>query len=186
MSRPAAQADRESLTVEEFDRRAGRDEASRDRAVNQETILRNEFGVRTFGYTSLVIEPADGRVPDLTAGGRARMAATAGVGTFGTGPFNDYDDFTLYDRCISRGVSGIMPVLYGNGIQIVQSPAEVAISYEMVHDTRIIPIDGRPATSGSIWAMRADTGRATRSSSKRRISPTRPGPSGGPTGTISG
>lgn len=52
-SRPAGQADRVSLTPEEFVRRAGGDEASRDRAVNQETFLRNEFGVRTFGYTSL-------------------------------------------------------------------------------------------------------------------------------------
>lgn len=160
LSRPADQADRESLTVEEFDRRAGRDETSRDRAVNQETILRNEFGVRTFGYTSLVIDPPDGRVPELTAAGRARRASTAGVGTFGTGPFNDFDDFTLYDRCITRGVSGISPVLYGNGVQIVQSPSEVAISYEMVHDTRIIPLDGRSVPGSDIRQyMGASTGR---------------------------
>jgi hypothetical protein len=56
-SRPPQQADRESLTPEEFARRAGGDEASRDRAVNQETFLRNEFGVRTFGYTSFIVEP---------------------------------------------------------------------------------------------------------------------------------
>ena len=62
-SRPAPQADRESLTPEEFARRAGGDEASRDRAVNQETFLRIEFGVRTFGYTSFVVEPKDGRMP---------------------------------------------------------------------------------------------------------------------------
>ena len=49
-TRPASQKERESLTPEEFSRRAGGDEASRDRAVNQETVLRNEFGVRTFGH----------------------------------------------------------------------------------------------------------------------------------------
>src|SRR5262245_19367065 len=54
-TRPASQKDRETLTPEEFMRRAGGDEASRDRAVNQETVLRNEFGVRTFGYTSFVV-----------------------------------------------------------------------------------------------------------------------------------
>src|SRR3954465_15027184 len=61
-TRPASQKDRESLTPEEFARRAGGDEASRDRAVNQETVLRNEFGARTFGYTSFVIDPPDGQM----------------------------------------------------------------------------------------------------------------------------
>ena len=64
-TRPAAQKDRESLTPEEFARRAGGDEASRNRAVNQETVLRNEFGVRTFGYTSFVVDPPDGQMPAM-------------------------------------------------------------------------------------------------------------------------
>src|SRR6185369_824959 len=80
-TRPAVQKERESLTPEEFQRRAGGDEASRDRAVNQETVLRNEFGVRTFGYTSFVVEPADGQMPALTPAGIARQRASAGVGT---------------------------------------------------------------------------------------------------------
>jgi len=143
-TRPANQAERESLTPEEFARRAGGDETSRDRAVNQETILRNEFGVRTFGYTSFIIDPSNGHMPAITPAARARRAAVAGVGTFGTRPFNDFDDFSLYDRCITRGVGGILPVLYGNGLRIVQTPTEVAISYEMIHDTRVIPLDGRP------------------------------------------
>ena len=62
-SRPAAMGARESLTPEEFARRAGGDESSRDRAVNQETFLRNEFGVRTFGYTSFVVDPPNGQMP---------------------------------------------------------------------------------------------------------------------------
>jgi len=69
-TRPSSQAARESLTPEEFARRAGGDEASRDRAVNQETVLRNEFGVRTFGYTSFVVDPPDGRMPALTPAAR--------------------------------------------------------------------------------------------------------------------
>ncbi len=110
-ARPTAQADRESLTPEEFARRAGRDEASRDSAVNQETLLRNEFGVRTFGYTSFIVDPPDGHMPVLTEAGLARSKAAAGAGTFGMQPFNGFDDFSLYDRCITRGVGGIFPVL---------------------------------------------------------------------------
>ena len=144
-SRPAAQGERESLTPEEFARRAGGDEASRDRAVNQETILRNEFGVRTFGYTSFIVDPSNGQMPALTQAALSRRKAIANQGTFGGGPWDDFDDFTLYDRCITRGVPGsVMPVLYGNGLRIMQTPNEVVISYEMVHDTRIIPLDGRP------------------------------------------
>ena len=156
MSRPAAQGDRESLTAEEFARRAGMDEASRDRAVNQETVLRNEFGVRTFGYTSFIVEPANGQMPALTPAGNAHRASTFNVGTFGSGPFDDFKDFTLYDRCITRGVSGILPVLYGNGIRIAQTPTEVVISYEMIHDTRVIPLDGRPHLGSSIRQYMGD------------------------------
>ena len=157
MSRPASQAARESLTPEEFAVRAGRDEASRDAAVNRETILRNEFGVRTFGYTSFIIDPPDGRMPDLTPAGVARRNAVAGVGTFGTGPFNTFEDFSLYDRCITRGIGGIFPVLYGNGVRIVQSPTEVVLSYEMVHDTRVIPLDGRPHVGSGIRQYMGDS-----------------------------
>ena len=148
MARPAAMAGRESLTPEEFARRAGGDEASRDRAVNQETILRNEFGVRTFGYTSVVIDPPDGQLPAVTSAAAARRKAEAGVGTFGSRPLDSFEDFSLYDRCITRGIGGINPVLYGNGLIIAQTPNEVVISYEMIHDTRIIPIDGRAKTVG--------------------------------------
>ena len=92
-SRPPAQASRESLTPEEFARRAGGDEASRDRAVNEETFLRNEFGVRTFGYTSFVVEPADGRLPGLTQAGLAKQKASFGIGTFGTRPVQQLRGF---------------------------------------------------------------------------------------------
>jgi len=155
-ARPASQADRESLTPEEFARRAGGDETFRDRAVNQETFLRNEFGVRTFGYTSFIVDPRDGHMPVLTERGLARSKARGGVGTFGTRPFNGFDDFSLYDRCITRGVGGIFPVLYGNGLLIAQTPDEVVISYEMVHDTRVIPLDGRPHVPRAITEYMGD------------------------------
>jgi hypothetical protein len=135
---------RETLTPEEFAQRASGDEGQKFRAVNQETILRNERGVRTFGYTSMVIDPPTGIMPPMTEAGRAR-AAKSDRGTFGTGPFDGFDDFTLYDRCVTRGILGsTLPVIYGNGMRIMQTPNDVVISYEMIHDTRVIPLDGRP------------------------------------------
>jgi hypothetical protein len=144
LNRPEQLGTRDTLTEEEFRERAGRDEGGRDRAVNTETFLRSEYGVRTFGYSSLVIDPPNGRVPAMTEAGRAR-AGSRDRGTFGDGPFDDFEDFTLYDRCITRGVLGsAFPVIYGNGMRITQNPDSVAISYEMIHDTRVIKLDGSP------------------------------------------
>jgi hypothetical protein len=149
-SRPEQFGTREALAPEEFEQRAGRDEGGRDRAVNTETFLRNEWGVRTFGYTSLVVDPPNGRIPAMTEAGRAR-AGSRDRGTFGPGPFDDFEDFTLYDRCITRGVIGsTLPVIYGNGMRITQNPDSVAISYEMIHDTRIIKLDGTPHVEDGI------------------------------------
>lgn len=142
--RPEEFGARESVTQEEFLERASRDEGGRYRAINTETFLRRETGIRTFGYTSLVVDPPSGRMPEMTEAGKAR-AAGRDRGTFGPGPFDDFDDFTLYDRCITRGIVGsALPVIYGNGIRIAQTPNEIAISYEMIHDTRIIPLYDRP------------------------------------------
>ncbi|MBT5483325.1 MAG: hypothetical protein HOH14_03600 [Gammaproteobacteria bacterium] len=149
-NRPQQFGERTSLTAEEFAQRANRDQAGMDRAVNDETFLRNEYGIRTFGYTSLVIDPPNGRIPEMTDVGKSR-AAPRDRGTFGSGPFNTVEDFTNYDRCISRGIVGsVLPVLYGNGMRILQTPDSVVISYEMIHDTRIIPIDESPFLDDAI------------------------------------
>jgi hypothetical protein len=86
----------------------------------------------------------------MTPAAKAR-AANRDRGTFGPGPFDKFTDFTLYDRCLTRGVLGsTLPVIYGNGMRIVQNPGNVAISYEMIHDTRLIPLDGRPALDPAV------------------------------------
>ena len=144
MNRPATFGTREQLTPEEFLERARNDESGRDFTINVGTFLRHEFGIRTFGYSSLIVDPPSGQMPKLTPAGEA-LAATRSRGTFGAGPFDDFDDFTLYDRCITRGVLGsLLPVIYGNGVRITQNPQAVAITYEMIHDTRIIPLGDRP------------------------------------------
>lgn len=108
-----------------------------------------EWG-RSQRQTSLLVDPADGRMPALTADGRARQAALprgSAVGTMLRGP----EDFTMWERCISRGTLGsTLPVLSNSGIDITQGPGIVAIRYEMVHDFRVIPVDGRPHLPASI------------------------------------
>jgi hypothetical protein len=93
-----------------------------------------------------VVDPPDGKIPPLTAEGRARQAARAEVRKkSGRGPADSYTDRSLYDRCISRGVPGsMMPAIYGNSYQIVQAPGFVVIRYEMIHEARVIPLDRSP------------------------------------------
>ncbi len=121
----------------------------------------------------LVVDPPDGRVPPLVAEAQGRRGPGGGS-SFGNGPFNSTLDFSLYDRCISRGVPGSMtPAIYGNAYQIVQGPGWVGIRYEMIHEARVIPMDNRPHASSKIrtlWATPKATGTATRSSSRRRTS----------------
>jgi hypothetical protein len=93
-----------------------------------------------------VIDPPDGRIPPLTDAGRRRATGPSRQKTsFQGGPFDTPDDLGLLERCISRGVPGSMiPVMYGNTYDIVQTPGAVAITYEIIHETRVIPLDGRP------------------------------------------
>jgi hypothetical protein len=152
---------RASLTTEEFQRRAtggpgglvalrGGDEFEGESRLQLSALDSGETGTRTFGYTSYVIDPPDGRMPGLTDEGQ-RLQATRRGGGQANGPFFTMQDFSYYDRCITRGVTGsIMPSLYGDAMRIVQSPTEVAISYEMLHDTRVIPIDGTGHTDPGV------------------------------------
>jgi hypothetical protein len=91
----------------------------------------------------LVSDPPDGKVPPLTDEAQQRAAAREEARK-GRGSADSYADRSLYDRCITRGVPGsMMPAIYGNSYQIMQSPDAVTITYEMIHDTRVIPLDGR-------------------------------------------
>ncbi len=152
MERPAAFGTRDTLDLEEFYQRATGgniglaslrqgEEFEGNERLQLSAIDSSEVGTRVFGYTSYIVEPANGRLPPLTAEGEERQqAARRGQAN---GPFYTTTDFSYYDRCITRGVTGsILPSLYGDAMRIVQSPTEVAITYEMLHDTRVIPLDG--------------------------------------------
>ena len=100
--------------------------------------------------TSMVIDPPDGRVPAITAAARERTRRTRAAGTFGAdGQFNAAaafrgpEDLSLWERCVTRGLPGaIFPTVYNANTRIVQGPGVVAITYEMIHDTRVIRTDG--------------------------------------------
>ena len=106
----------------------------------------------------LIIDPPDGHVPPLTA--EAQKRPPFARGSFVGGPFNSPADFSLLDRCITRSVPGSMiPVMYSNVYDIVQAPGVVVITYEIVHEARVIPLD--PSTgSGSPRAQSRGDGRA--------------------------
>jgi hypothetical protein len=149
--RPESFGTRDTLTPEEFLQRARQQQGGNDRARETETFLRNEWGTRVFGWASLLVEPANGRMPELTPAARAKAGSTRPVGTFSNAVFNSFDDFSLYDRCITRGIFGsVLPSIYGNGIRIVQSPNQVSITYEMIHDTRVIDLTDRPHLDGDV------------------------------------
>jgi hypothetical protein len=113
-----------------------------------------EYARRASKQTSQVIDPPNGRIPELTAEGKAKQAAAQAARRKEP---TSWEDWSIYDRCITRGVAGsIIPVIYGNGVEIVQAPGYVAIRYEMVHDARIIPLDGRPHLASNVHTYMGD------------------------------
>ncbi len=106
----------------------------------------------------LVVNPSDGKIPPLTPEAQ-KLAQSAGRvrSSFVGGPFNGPEDLGLLERCISRSVPGSMiPVMYGNNYQIVQTPGFVVITYEIIHEARIIPLDGRPHVGQAIRQYMGD------------------------------
>jgi hypothetical protein len=101
--------------------------------------------------TSLVVDPADGRVPvkpEAEARREYNLAHNA----------DSTEYMSLWDRCITRGVPGAMfPAGYNNAYQIVQTPGYVVLESEMIHNARIIPIDSRPHVPAAIRQWDGDS-----------------------------
>ena len=159
MQRPDRFGGRAELTDEEFKEKEKADADRRNRAENAIGSFRNDNAWlnKSYRQTSLIIDPPDGKMPPVTPWAESRRA-TRDQGTFGAGPFDKPEDFTMYDRCITRGIVGsVLPVVYGNGNRIMQAPGMVVISYEMVHDTRVIYTDGRPHVGKGIHQLLGDS-----------------------------
>ncbi|HYV61296.1 MAG TPA: hypothetical protein VE958_01400 [Bryobacteraceae bacterium] len=110
---------------------------------------------------SMVVDPPDGRLPPLTAEAVKRRAEANGGKGFPAewkGFADSPEDVNIYIRCITRGILGsIMPSSYNNGNQIIQAPGYVIIRHEMIHETRIIPLDGRPHVGKDIKMYMGDS-----------------------------
>ena len=106
----------------------------------------------TNGRTSLIVDPSDGRVPAPTAEAQARAAARAQARR-ARGPADGPEDRALNERCLNWSVAGppMLPGVYNNNVQIIQTRDYVTIVSEMIHDARIVPMDGRPHGAVPRW-----------------------------------
>ncbi|MGW8368927.1 MAG: hypothetical protein ACWGPN_09640 [Gammaproteobacteria bacterium] len=149
MERPRQFGDREFYTDEEIAELEGRAAERMDQPPGENApvnLVHAQYMTDPGRYvdesrrTSLVIDPKDGRVPAMKPDARERMMAARASSTVDLE--QPWKDRTLLERCITRGLPGaILPGLYNNNIQIVQAPDRVAIIHEMVHETRIVPLD---------------------------------------------
>jgi hypothetical protein len=109
-----------------------------------------DFGTTASNQTSLIMDPPDGKLPALTPAGQDRAKTRAAVNArIPVGP----EDRSLWERCILGFNAGppMMPSAYNNNVRIVQTRYQVALLNEMVHDTRIIPLDGSPHGTVRRW-----------------------------------
>ncbi len=105
--------------------------------------------------SSLIIDPQNGRLPALTAAARQRAAVAASTGR---GPADSWEDRSLWDRCITVGLPYVMfPTGYNNNVRILQTRGYVTITHEMIHDARIVSLDGRPHLSPAIRQYMGDS-----------------------------
>src|SRR5688500_19484300 len=147
VKRPESFGDRRYLTDEEYAERV-----ERLRGLNaryDDEIANNKMGIGHWAemgqpnrLTSLIVEPANGRLPPLTAEGERRSATM--TSSWSPIAFDKVSDFNALDRCITRGMPASMfPFMYNSGIELMQAPAFVLIRLELVHETRVVHDDGR-------------------------------------------
>lgn len=154
MQRPEALGDKAFLTDEEYAEAldAARAAAGGYEEEEDANKLGNghwfEWG-QPLRQTSLIVEPANGRIPPMTPEGAERAAHMKS--SWSEAVFEDLSDFNSLDQCITRGLpASMIHFPYNNGVEVYQSPGYVAIRLELIHETRIIPIDDRPPLPDSM------------------------------------
>jgi hypothetical protein len=156
--RPPDLATRTTLTEQEVAARDAGLETLLTAPVSPNAFLHPAWNELTRGpaLTSLISDPPDGRLPALTDDGarRAKDWATRAAPNY---RYGGPEDMRPYDRCITRGVLGsAFPNVYSAGMQIVQAPGVVIIRHEMIHEARVIPLDGRPHLRPAIRSYMGD------------------------------
>jgi len=107
---------------------------------------------------SLVVDPPEGRIPALTSETQKREAERLARYKQKKDAPDTWQDLTTWDRCISLGAVGSMlPFYYNNGIEIVQAPGYVVIRNEMIHEARVVPLDGRPHAGAGVRMWMGDS-----------------------------
>ncbi len=167
MQRPANFGDRATLTEDEFAKR--QEQAKRQAAADAESTAASDSraGIGPPSYwtergkptrqASLIIDPPDGRLPALTPEAAQYRRTAKLPGAWG-GKADSPADLNIYYRCITRGLLGsVIPVVYNNGNQIMQAPGYVIFRNEMIHETRVIPLDGRPHVNPVIKLYMGDS-----------------------------
>lgn len=161
VQRPPEFGERRYLTDEEFAERAARLAALNARYEQEIATNRMDMGHwaemgQPNRLTSLIVEPATGRVPPLTDEGRRRAATM--TSSWSDIPFVDIADFNPLDRCITRGMPASMfPFMYNSGIEVHQAPGYVVIRLELIHEARIVPLDDRPPLDEAIRQWMGDS-----------------------------
>jgi len=112
--------------------------------------------------TSLIVDPPDGKLPQTTEVEKdlqsRRTSSYSAIAVGNELSFDSWADFNAYDRCISRGMPGAMtPGFYNHNYQIFQTADHVVIMVEMIHDARIIPLDGRAHVDADVRQWMGDS-----------------------------
>ena len=166
MERPSELAGKEVLTDEEAAefaqetlRRRDHDRAPREGSTGTYNQFWWDYGTKLTedNRTSLVVDPPDGRIPPLTQDAEERAAARSAHRL--DHPADSWEDRSVAERCILGFNSGppMRPSAYNNNVQIFQAPGYVVILNEMVHDARIVPLDGRPHLAQNVGQWHGDS-----------------------------
>ena len=177
LERPEAWADKERLTDEELAALLVASDAAvgdGDALFGDQLVLAAIAGIEATSYdpttgnynqfwiaerdfdnrTSLVIDPPDGRIPDLTP--EAQERRRHGVARRDEHPADTYTDRPLQERCVSYGVPRL-GAGYNSYYQVFQSADHVVFLNEMIHDARVIPIDGQPHLADRVRQLHGDS-----------------------------
>jgi hypothetical protein len=155
LQRPAALGAKQFYTDEELAALRLRDHDT-DALPNGDPGTYNQFWWEEGGFlrqTSLIVDPPNGRIPPLTPEGERRRAEQRARGDDRS---DNPEERNLAERCITRSAPKL-PGGYNNNFQIVQTPGYVLILQEMIHDARIIPLDGRAHPPASITSYLGDS-----------------------------
>ena len=150
--------DREFLTEEEAVEREARrfqafDDAPRQGSPGNYGSQWRDGSRNALTRTSLIVDPPDGRIPPLTPAAQQRMEAQRAYRR--DHPADSWRDRNLWERCLSRGVPRV-PNNYNSNMLILQTPAAVVILNEMINETRVVHLDGRPHVTSTVRLWNGD------------------------------